>query len=381
MSNWKILAGLLALVPGSVFPQSIEERSANTVILDETGVQNLGIETVLVSERKFEQTVFAIGILEEIPEKRSVISSRIAGRVVGLNAFVGDTVNKGQVLVKVESRQPGDPPPVIDLVAPQSGLVVDSHVRLGEPVEPDEELMDVSDRSLLWAVAKIPELEAGRIVPGTKARIRIPAAGGGPVDAVLKRYGVEANREAGAVEGIFEISNADGRLQPGMRAEFSIITSVRENVMSIPRTAIQGDPAHRVVFIEDFELPNAYVRSPVVLGEENDGFVEVISGLFPGDEVVTRGSYSLSFAGSGSGMSLKEALDAAHGHEHNEDGSEMTPAQRAEKEAQERAAAGKGTAATNWLVMGWAIAGSVLALIFAQLWWAARRKRAVSDGA
>jgi hypothetical protein len=39
--------------------------------------------------------------------------------------------------------------------------------------------------------------------------------------------------------------------------------------------------------------------------------------------VVVTGSYALSFAGKGT-ASLKEALDAAHGHPHNEDGSEMT---------------------------------------------------------
>jgi hypothetical protein len=59
----------------------------------------------------------------------------------------------------------------------------------------------------------------------------------------------------------------------------------------------------------------------------------------PADEVVTRGVYSLSFAGGGS-ISLKEALDAAHGHEHAEDGSELTPEKRAEMAAKKRAAAG-----------------------------------------
>ena len=44
--------------------------------------------------------------------------------------------------------------------------------------------------------------------------------------------------------------------------------------------------------------------------------------LADGDKVVTTGAYSLAFAGKGS-VSLKEALDAAHGHEHNEDGSEV----------------------------------------------------------
>jgi hypothetical protein len=61
----------------------------------------------------------------------------------------------------------------------------------------------------------------------------------------------------------------------------------------------------------------------------NDSFVEILGGLFPGDEVVTRGGYSLGFAGGGS-VSLKAALDAAHGHEHNADGSEMTAGQKKE---------------------------------------------------
>jgi hypothetical protein len=56
--------------------------------------------------------------------------------------------------------------------------------------------------------------------------------------------------------------------------------------------------------------------------------VEVLEGLLPGDEVVTRGAYALGFAGKGS-VSLREALDAAHGHPHNEDGSEMTKEQLA----------------------------------------------------
>jgi len=34
----------------------------------------------------------------------------------------------------------------------------------------------------------------------------------------------------------------------------------------------------------------------VQVGEINDRFVEITSGLLPADEVVTRGAYSLSFA-------------------------------------------------------------------------------------
>lgn len=348
--------------------ESIEDgRAANTVILDKTAVENLRIETEMIEERDFESTVFAIGRLEEIPANRSVLSSRISGRVVDLKVYPGDLVKQGQVLALVESRQPGSPPPTIELKARQGGMIVDSHIRLGEPVEPDEDLLDISDRSKLWAVAKIPEPEAVGILPGTKARIKIPALGNNVVEATLSRYGVEADREAGAIEGIFVIDNTDGRLQPGMRAEFSIIKGVRKNVMAVPRSAIQGDPTKRVVFVEDFDLPDAFVKSPVVLGEQNEEYVEVISGLFPADEVVTRGSYALSFAGSGSGMSLKEALDAAHGHEHNEDGSEMTDEQRAAKKAATEAASGGGkSGAPPWWLIAWASIATLMALFLAQ---------------
>lgn len=367
MKFFPLILGLLT-VPVFAAEEAINpERAANTVILDETAVENLGIETAAVEETVFESTVFAIGRIEEIPANRSVLSSRIAGRVVELEAYVGDTVKKGQVLVRLESRQPGDPPPVIPLESPRGGLVVDSHVRLGEPVDPAEDLLDISDRSKVWAVARIPEAEAAGIVPGTKAHIRIPALGDEIIEATLTRYGVEANREAGTVEGIFELDNAKERLQPGMRAEFSIVTGIREDVMAVPREAIQGDPTKRVAFVEDFDLPNAYVRVPLVLGEQNEEFVEVKRGLFPGDEVVTRGSYALSFAGSGSGMSLKDALDAAHGHEHNEDGSEITEEQKKVRESDGHTHENHDeTPFWHWLVLGWAIVATLLALVLLQ---------------
>ena len=113
-----------------------------------------------------------------------------------------------------------------------------------------------------------------------------------------------------------------------MRAEFNIVVGSKENVMAIPRAAVQGDVASRFVYIKDYELEHAFVKIPIVLGAENHEFVEVKSGLLAGDEVVTRGAYSLAFAGKGS-VSLKEALDAAHGHPHNEDGTEVTKEQAA----------------------------------------------------
>lgn len=349
------------------------DRIANTVILDETGVKNLRLETVMVEERDFESTIFAVGRVEEVPGNKHFVSSRIPGRAIKVNAYIGDRVKKGQVLAVVESRQPGNPPPTIELKAARDGLVIKSHILQGQPVEPETELFDISDRAEMWVVARIPEQLAAGIGPGTEARIVFPALGGDPITAELRRFGVQANREAGAIEGIFRISNTDGKLQPGMRAEFSIIVSRRPNVLAVPEESLQGDPASRVVYVKDFDIPNAFVKVPVVVGETGGGWVEVKEGLFPGDEVVTRGSYMLGFTGGG-GMSLKEALDAAHGHEHAEDGSELKPEDLADEEGDHgHGAEGAGGRAPTWLIY-YAAGSSLLLIIFAQLWWNGRRK-------
>ncbi len=313
----------------SLFPNLRAATNADTIVLDETGVKNLRIETVEVEETSFEETVFALGRIAEIPERHAVVSSRISGRVIGLDAQEGDTVEKDQVVVRVESRQPGNPPPVIELKSPISGLLVQSHIRIGEPVEPEKELLDISDLSGVLAIARVPENQAARLAPGSKAHIRVSALGDQPLEGEMIRFGTSADRESGTIDAVFKVANPGLKMRPDMRAEFSIVLSQRANVVGIPRSALQGEPSKRFVYVKHFDLPNAFIKTTVQIGEMNDRFVEITGGLFPADEVVTHGAYSLTFAGGGS-VSLKEALDAAHGHEHAEDGSELTPEKRAQ---------------------------------------------------
>jgi len=335
----------------------------DTVVLNEAGARNLGIEFAMVEEADFEETVFALGRIEHIPARHAMVSSRISGRVSGVNAYIGDLVEKGASLLTLESRQSGNPPPSIKLAAPIGGLVMKSEAHLGQPVEPSEVLMEILDIRKLWAVARVPEHSASQLEPGeTRARICLPALQGETITGTLLRFGTAADRESGTIGAVFEIENPTGKMRPGMRAKFSIVTGTRENVMAIPRAALQGDPANRVVYVKHFELPNAFIKSPVETGAQNSDMVEIVSGLFPGDEVVTTGAYFLGFAGGG-GISLKEALDAAHGHEHNEDGSEMTPEQRAAKAAEKAAAAGASSGAGGPWTLFFALLSGVLFLL------------------
>ncbi|MGC4072675.1 MAG: efflux RND transporter periplasmic adaptor subunit [Nibricoccus sp.] len=297
-------------------------RNASTIVLDATGVKNLRIQTAVVEEADFEESVFSLGRIETRPGNVAAVSSRISGRIVALNAFPGDRIEAGAEVAKVESRQPGNPSPVISLTAPIGGIVSHLDVRLGDPVEPDKALLEISDLSEVYAIARVPESIAGRLKPSAKAHITVSAWPDEKLEGDLLRFGTAADVASGTIDAIFRLPNREGRLRPGMRAEFSIVVSKRSGVVAVPRSAIQGELSKRFVYVKDFDLPNAFVKTPVVVGQSNDRSTEIVSGLLPADEVVTQGAYSLAFAGGGS-VSLKEALDAAHGHAHAEDGSEL----------------------------------------------------------
>jgi multidrug efflux pump subunit AcrA (membrane-fusion protein) len=299
-------------------------RAADPIILDAAGVANLRLETAPAATGDFEETVFALGRIEVFPGRRAVISSRIPGRAVEVHVTHDHFIKQGDLAVVVESRQFEDPPPTVRLTAPISGLVSATHIVPGEPVSPDKILAEILDLSDVYAIARVPEHLAGRLRSGQKARITVAASSGETFLANLEHLGAVADPATGTVEAAFHVPNPKLALRPGMRAEFSIVVATRSEITTVPRSALQGDPATRFVYVKHFDLPNAFIKTPVIVGQTNDQSVEIIRGLFPADEVVTQGAYSLAFVGGGT-ISLKAALDAAHGHEHAVDGSELKP--------------------------------------------------------
>lgn len=310
------------------------EEAANLVILDTVGEKNLRTETVEAEETDFEETVFALGRIQAAPAGRAIVSSRVPGRVVSVTAHIDTRIRMSSEALVIESRQPGTPPPQIRIPAPISGIVSKVNAVEGQPVEPTDSLMEILDLSTVHAIAAVPEHLVAKLKPGLKARIRVIALDNREFTAELAHIGAEVDSKNGTIEAAFHIPNEEYELRPGMRAEFSIITSKRENILSVPRSALQGDAASRVVYRRHYDtgLKHTFVRMAVQVGAVNDQFAEIVSGLAPGDEVVTKGAFSLGFAGKGN-VSLKDALDAAHGHPHNEDGSEMTPEQLAAAKA------------------------------------------------
>lgn len=353
-----------------------ESKLANTVILDPIAASNLGIQTVSVEEQTFHETIFALGRIDVRPGFSAVLSSRIAGRAREVSALPDHNVTKGEPLVVVESRQPGDPPPSVTLTAPISGIISEIIIEPGEPVSPEKPLLRIVDLSSVYGIARVPESLASKLRNGLEAMVRVP---GWPEEVwrtQVEHVGAVADAGSGTLEAAFHIPNSDLKLRPGMRAEFSIVIGTRENVMAVPRSALQGGLAQRFVFVADETIPHAFQKVPVEIGAMNEQFVEIVLGLFPSDQVVTEGAYSLAFAGSGT-VSLKEALDAAHGHEHNPDGSEIDPRQAGAKTATQPGAS--DSKISRLTLFSLATNAVLLLLLFALVLSSRRRRTSSSD--
>ena len=177
----------MALLPAhSAEPPPKSNRAAMTVGLDEQSVKNIGIETVEAEETDFEETVFTLGRIEVLPGNSAVVSTRISGRAKSVIGKAEMKCEAGDELLWVESRQPGDPPPVVRVDAPISGIVAKVNVAQGQPVGPDDSLMEIYDLSAVEAAAAVPEHRRkvaqrgsgarGAGKPGHAAKIGLAAA-------------------------------------------------------------------------------------------------------------------------------------------------------------------------------------------------------------
>ena len=257
--------------------------------------KNLGLKLEAAELRTLEKTLAALGYVEVDPARVASLSSRISGRVVRLAVKEGDTVAKGDFLLEIESRQVGDPPPHITFNAPLGGTILDRHAFTGDSVEPDAHLLKVADLSSLYVVARIYEGQIAQVQIGQKVRMRAEAYPAivftGTVEGNLAQ--LDASTRTLGVR--VRVANPEQKLLPNMRATLAIVTAEADSVIAVPLSAVLGEAGNLFVFVQDEKDPHAYVRTPVVVGQRDDRYVEIVEGVLPGANVVTVGNYQLQY--------------------------------------------------------------------------------------
>ena len=103
----------------------------------------------------------------------------------------------------------------------------------------------------------------------------------------------------------FDLPASDPVL-PGSSAEVWLLTGVREDVISVPESALTEEQGEFFVYVQVDE--DGYEKTRVTLGSRNGEAVEILSGLSGGERLVTEGAYQVKLAAA--------SVIPGHSHEH-----------------------------------------------------------------
>ena len=248
--------------------------------------KSIGLEVAAVDFRPLSELLKLNGELALLPDHQASVSPRISGQIKELYVGLGDNVKAGEKLARVQSRQVGDPPPTVDVIAPISGVIDSVNVQLGQSVEPANSLYQISNRSQLNLVAKLYEEDLAKVALGQAASVSLLSYHNQFFKGVVKLLAPTLDPQTRTLDVWVRIDNPDGLLRPHLYGQAHITLKNTEDALAIPNNAILEDNGERFVFLRN---GTKYERVDIQTGFSDDQFTEVKEGLVPGDEVVTQG--------------------------------------------------------------------------------------------
>lgn len=192
------------------------------------------------------------------------------------------------------------------LRAPFDGVVSEVRFTAGGSVEEGSFLMRVVDPARVHVVGDIPELLGATL--GTVTAGELILDGQQPV-GLEKPLALNPviDPVARTTEIRFALDNRDTRYRIGQAVQLRLFVGGEESVAAIPESAVIDDGGRPVVFVQTGG--ESFERRPVQLGNQADGYVQVLNGVEPGERVVHRGGYLVRLAAMSTQI-------PAHGHVH-----------------------------------------------------------------
>src|SRR5262249_15381274 len=139
-----------------------------------------------------------------------------------------------------------------------------------------------------------PEAQLSSIRVGSAAEIRSAAIGSTPISGSVNYINPQLNEETRTAQVRIEVGNPQHQLKSGMFVEvgFQSGAAAGEELM-VNSAAVQRINERTVVFALKQNEQGHFEVKDVDLGGEVDGYRKVLSGLNAGEQVVTKGSFTL----------------------------------------------------------------------------------------
>jgi RND family efflux transporter MFP subunit len=175
----------------------------------------------------------------------------------------------------------------LEIKAPFDGVVLDVSGQIGRAVSADTPLMTLSNMKDLEAQVTVVEEDLNLIHPGQAVELFFDALPETTVSGKIARIVPKRVEGDKAIYPVYiAIDQIPDDLVPGMTVDATIIIDQRSNVLRLPRTAIRsvGDAQAEVQVWTGM----AVEKKTIQVGLHGDSYVEVLSGLGEGDQVVAQ---------------------------------------------------------------------------------------------
>jgi cobalt-zinc-cadmium efflux system membrane fusion protein len=189
----------------------------------------------------------------------------------------------------------------------QSGFIKSLLVSPGQFVEAGQPLAIVSKNNKLVVKAELSQSAYSKISSITSANFK----SGKSVYSLQELNGSVIRTGTFADNSLFipvwfQIENREGII-PGTYVEVFIHANALANAITIPLTAVLEEQGNYYTYVQT--EGESFEKRELRLGGNDGRQVQVLSGISPGDRVVTKGAYNIK-------LSTASGTLPAHGHEH-----------------------------------------------------------------
>lgn len=211
------------------------------------------------------------------------VRARFAGIIRSVKANLGEKVEKGQVLAVVEANESLQD---YNVTAPISGVILERNTNIGD-VANGEPLFIIADLSEVWAKFHVFPKDADMIASGQSVRVHTLDEGK-ENDARIEMLFPTADALSQTLVAIAPLANEKNMWRPGMTVEGDVTIAEKQVPLAVRASALQTMEDQTVVFVKEGDR---YEMKPVRTGISDGKYVEVLSGLQPGQDYVSENSF------------------------------------------------------------------------------------------
>lgn len=187
--------------------------------------------------------------------------------------------------------------------APFTGVLGLRQVNLGQYLKPGDPIVELQSLDPVYVNFSVPQQQVANLRQG--ADVHVTAEGiDSPATGKITAVNSVVDESTRNIQVQATLSNSDGKLRPGMFVQAEVVLGAPTSVVALPTSAIAYAPYGNSVFIvgpmkgQDGKSYSGVRQQFVKLGASRGDQVAVVSGVKPGDEVVTSGVFKLHNGGA-----------------------------------------------------------------------------------